>query len=149
MSLDSHFDAIIVGSGFGGSVTAYRLAEAGKRVLVLERREQLGGAATLERPFADERFIVSPCAYVVGLLDQVVIDELDLARHGYRVTPADPNLWCPFADGTSYAGFIDGARTTEYLQAQGFADADIDEIARFNEIFDHIRDLLRRNSDDL
>ena len=39
--------------------------------------------------------MVSPCAYVVGLLGNVVIDELDLRRHGYRVTPADPNLWCP------------------------------------------------------
>ena len=49
------------------------------RVLVLERRERLGGACTLERPFDDERFVVSPCAYVVGLLDQLVIHELEPA----------------------------------------------------------------------
>ena len=143
------WDAIVVGGGHNGLTAAAYLAKAGKRVLVLERREQLGGAATLERPFADERFIVSPCAYVVGLLDQVVIDELDLGRHGYRVTPADPNLWCPFADGTSYAGFIDGARTAAYLREQGFADADIEGVAQFNATFDRIRDLLRGGGDDL
>ncbi len=143
------WDAIIVGGGHNGLTAAAYLAKAGKRVLVLERREQLGGAATLERPFADQRFVVSPCAYVVGLLDQVVIDELDLARHGYRVTPADPNLWCPFADGTSYAGFIDGARTTEYLRDQGFADSDIEGVRNFNAVFDRIRDRLRGGEDDL
>jgi phytoene dehydrogenase-like protein len=143
------WDAIVVGGGHNGLTAAAYLAKAGSRVLALERREQLGGAATLERPFADERFVVSPCAYVVGLLDQVVIDELDLERHGYRVTPADPNLWCPFADGTSYAGFIDGARTREYLREQGFADADIDGLAAFNAAFDWIRDLLRGGGDDL
>ncbi len=143
------WDAVVVGGGHNGLTAAAYLAKAEKRVLVLERRDQLGGAATLERPFEDERFVVSPCAYVVGLLDQVVIDELDLGRHGYRVTPADPNLWCPFADGSSYAGFIDGAQTREYLRSQGFADADIDGVARFNAVFDRIRDLLRGESDDL
>ena len=143
------WDAVIVGGGHNGLTAAAYLAKAGKRVLVLERREQLGGAATLERPFADERFIVSPCAYVVGLLDQVVIDELDLGRRGYRVTPADPNLWCPFADGSSYAGFIDGDRTREYLRAQGFADGDIEGLSRFNAVFDRIRDRLRGEGDDL
>jgi phytoene dehydrogenase-like protein len=143
------WDAIVVGGGHNGLTAAAYLAKAGKRVLVLERREQLGGAATLERPFADQRFVVSPCAYVVGLLDQVVIEELDLGRHGYRVTPADPNLWCPFADSTSYAGFIDGNRTTEYLRGQGFSDSDIDGVRRFNAVFDRIRDLLRGDGDDL
>ncbi len=142
------WDVIVVGGGHNGLTAAAYLAKAGKRVLVLERRDQLGGAATLERPFADDRFIVSPCAYVVGLLDQVVIDELDLGRHGYRVTPADPNLWCPFADGSSYAGFIDGARTREYLRAQGFAAADIEGVRQFNATFDRIRDLLRGGGDD-
>jgi phytoene dehydrogenase-like protein len=143
------WDAIVVGGGHNGLTAAAYLAKAGKRVLVLERRDQLGGAATLERPFSDERFIVSPCAYVVGLLDQVVIDELDLDRHGYRVTPADPNLWCPFADGSSYAGFIDGDRTRTYLREQGFTDADIEGLGQFNATFDRIRDLLRGGDDDL
>jgi len=54
---------------------------------------------------------VSPCAYVVGLLHPLVVDELDLRRHGYRVTVADPNLWCPFEDGTSFGTWADDART--------------------------------------
>ncbi len=137
------WDAIVVGGGHNGLTAAAYLARAGRSVLVLEQREQLGGAATLERPFADQRFIVSPCAYVVGLLDQVVISELDLARHGYRVTPADPNVWCPFADGTSYAGFIDSERTAEYLRSQGFAERDIAGLGELNALFNRIRDLLR------
>ena len=63
------WDAIVVGGGHNGLTAAAYLARAGKGVLVLERRDQLGGACTLERPFADERFVISPCAYVVGLLD--------------------------------------------------------------------------------
>ncbi|MET0927448.1 MAG: FAD-dependent oxidoreductase, partial [Solirubrobacterales bacterium] len=90
------WDAIIVGGGHNGLTAAAYLARAGRSVLVLERRERLGGAATLERPFEDERFVVSPCAYVVGLLDQLVIDELELERRGLRYWVADPNLWVPF-----------------------------------------------------
>jgi phytoene dehydrogenase-like protein len=143
------WDAIVVGGGHNGLTAAAYLARAGRSVLVLERRERLGGAATLERPFADQGFIVSPCAYVVGLLDPVVISELELERHGYRVTPADPNLWVPFADGSSYAAFVDASRTAEYLRAQGFAETDIDGLARFGAVFDRIRDLLRGGAEDL
>ena len=70
----SSFDAIVVGAGHNGLTAAAYLARAGKSVLVLEARERLGGACTLERPF-DGDFQISPCAYVVGLLDEVVIQE--------------------------------------------------------------------------
>jgi phytoene dehydrogenase-like protein len=138
------WDAIVVGGGHNGLTAAAYLARAGKQVLVCERRERLGGAATLERPFADRRYVVSPCAYLVGLLDEVVIAELELERRGYRVTPADPNLWCPFDDGSSYASFLDRARTVEFLRGQGFAESDIRGVAEFGAVFDRIRDLLRR-----
>ena len=70
------WDVVVVGAGHNGLTAAAYLARAGSSVLVLERRDEVGGACTLERPFADERYVISPCAYVVGLLDQVVIDEL-------------------------------------------------------------------------
>ncbi len=137
------WDAIVVGGGHNGLTAAAYLARAGKRVLVLERRDQLGGACTLERPFDDERFVVSPCAYVVGLLDPTVIAELELERHGYRAIPADPNLWCPLPGGASYAGFIDGAKTAAHLRDQGFAERDIAGLAEYEATFDRIRGLLR------
>src|SRR5262249_50962832 len=80
----THWDAVVVGGGHNGLTAAAYLAKAGQKVLVLERRERLGGACTLERPFPDEGYTVSPCAYVVGLLDQLVIDELDLKRRGFE-----------------------------------------------------------------
>ena len=92
------WDAIVVGGGHNGLTSAAYLARAGKSVLVLERRERLGGACTLERPFSDPEYIVSPCAYVVGLLDDIVIGELELKRRGLHVHIADPNLWVPFDD---------------------------------------------------
>jgi phytoene dehydrogenase-like protein len=138
------WDAIVVGGGHNGLTAAAYLARAGQSVLVLERRDQLGGACTLEHPFEDERYVVSPCAYVVGLLAGVVIDELDLRRHGYRVTPADPNLWCPFADGTSLAEFLDDEDTAAHMRANGFAEADVHGLLAYEELIDRIRLRLRK-----
>jgi phytoene dehydrogenase-like protein len=137
------WDAVVVGGGHNGLTAAAYLARAGRSVLVLERREQLGGACTLERPFPDERYVVSPCAYVVGLLDALVVRELGLERRGYRVTPADPNLWCPFADGTSYAEFLDDERTVAHMRDNGFAERDIHGLLAYEDLFDRARRRLR------
>src|SRR4029450_1480033 len=105
------WDGVVSARGPHARRAAAYLAKAGQRVLVLERRERLGGACTLERPFADDRFVISPCAYVVGLLDQTVIDELALRRRGYECYVADPNLWVPFEDGTAFGQWLDDERT--------------------------------------
>jgi phytoene dehydrogenase-like protein len=142
------WDAAIVGGGHNGLTAAAYLARAGWKVIVLERRERLGGACTLERPFADDRFSVSPCAYVVGLLDEVVIRELELRRRGYECYVADPNLWVPFADGTSFAQWLDPARTQAGLEALGCSKRDIEGYWAYEEIFDEIRKRLRTGARD-
>src|SRR5215212_10315338 len=137
------WDAVVVGGGHNGLTAAAYLARAGQSVLVLERRERLGGACTLEQPFEDERYLVSPCAYVVGLLDRLVISELDLPARGYRVTPADPNLWCPFPDGTSFAQFLDDDDTAAHMRENGFSEVDVRGALAYEDTFDRIRHLLR------
>ena len=129
------WDAVIVGGGHNGLTAAAYLARAGRSVLVLERRERLGGACTLERPFADERFVISPCAYMLGLLDQTVIDDLDLRRRGLRWWIADPNLWIPFADGGSLGQFIDDrlAPADKLVFIHGLLRRDMAEVRMFLE----------------
>jgi phytoene dehydrogenase-like protein len=140
------WDAVVVGGGHNGLTAAAYLARAGQSVLVLERRGRLGGACTLEQPFEDPRYLVSPCAYVVGLLDDLVVRELDLAAHGYRVVTADPNLWCPFPDGSSFGQWLDDARTAAHMRENGFSEDDIRGAIAYEDTFDRIRLLLRQGA---
>jgi phytoene dehydrogenase-like protein len=142
------WDVVVVGGGHNGLTAAAYLARAGKSVLVLERRERLGGAATLERPFADEGFVVSPCAYVVGLLDDLVISELELERRGLRHWVADPNLWVPFEDGTAFGQWLDDAKTQASLEELGVSAKDIEGYWAYEELFDDVRKLLRKGERD-
>jgi phytoene dehydrogenase-like protein len=142
------WDAVVVGGGHNGLTAAAYLARAGSSVLVLERRERLGGACTLERPFEDERFVVSPCAYVVGLLDELVIRELDLRRRGFECYVADPNLWVPFDDGTSFGQWLDDDRTQRNLEDLGVVPKDIEGYWAYEELFDAIRRKLRTGARD-
>jgi len=102
------WDVIIVGAGHNGLTCASYLARAGKRVLVLEARDRVGGANTLEEPFPGVRF--SPCAYVCGLLHPVVIEELRLPAHGFEWYPAEGGLFVPFEDGSSVQLWLDDER---------------------------------------
>src|ERR1700727_296748 len=90
------YDVIIVGGGHNGLVTAAYLARAGKSVLVLERREMLGGCAVTEEIWPVYR--VSTGAYLISLLQERIVRELELERFGYRVLPQDPAVFSVYPD---------------------------------------------------
>src|SRR5207248_10115134 len=91
------YDAIVVGAGHNGLVTAAYLARAGWRVLVLERRGLVGGACVTEEVFPGYR--VSTAAYLVSVLQERVGRNLELRRVGSEVLPRDPGSFAPCLDG--------------------------------------------------
>src|SRR5437868_9763992 len=92
----SKYDIIVIGGGHNGLVNAAYLAKAGKKVLVLERRHLLGGAAVTEEVFPGFKFSV--CSYVVSLLRPEIIRDLDLPRHGLEILPLD-GTFTPMPNG--------------------------------------------------
>src|SRR5947199_9868595 len=91
------YDISIIGAGHNGLVTAAYLAKAGMIVLVLERRELVGGACVTEEIWPG--FKVSTAAYVNSLLRPEIIRDLELKRHGFELLPRNPSSFTPFPDG--------------------------------------------------
>ncbi|HEX6255009.1 MAG TPA: NAD(P)/FAD-dependent oxidoreductase [Euzebyales bacterium] len=141
--LDRTWDAIVVGGGHNGLTAAAYLARAGRRVVVLERRDRVGGAATLEEPWPGHR--VSPCAYLSGLLHPVVVRELELRRYGYDVVVPDPGLVVPLPDGEVFVEWGDHDRTL--AEVARLAPGDVDGFARYQILLDRMADALRPPDD--
>ena len=95
------YDAIIIGGGHNGLVTAAYLGAAGRKVLVLERRDRVGGAAVTEEIFPGFKFSVF--SYVVSLLRPEIIRDLDLPRHGLQILPLESTV-TPLPNGDYLAG---------------------------------------------
>ncbi len=137
------WDVIVVGAGHNGLACAAYLARGGRRVLVLEARERVGGACTLEEPWPGVR--MSPCAYVAGLLHPLVMRELDLAGHGFRWTPAAGGMFMPFEDGSSVQLWENDQRCEAEIRR--FAPRDVAGWRAMKAVKDRLRDALRPDSD--
>jgi phytoene dehydrogenase-like protein len=115
------YDIIVIGGGHNGLVNAAYLAKAGKKVLVLERRHVLGGAAVTEEIVPG--FLFSECSYVVSLLRPEIIRELDLPRHGLEILPLD-GTFTPMATGDYLWRMNDHARTQREIRRHSRLDAE-------------------------
>src|SRR5947209_18968590 len=104
------YDAIIIGAGHNGLVTACYLARARRKVLVLERRHVVGGACVTEEVFPG--FKVSTAAYVNSLFRKEIVRDLRLADHGFAVLERSPSSFTPFPDGRSLMLGPDRDQTT-------------------------------------
>lgn len=131
-------DVVIVGGGHNSLACAAYLARAGCDVLVLERRGLLGGAAVTEEPWPGYR--VSSASYVVSLMPQRIVDELELARFGYRVSILEPDYYVPYTDGSALVLWGDMRRTVEEIAR--FSKHDADAYVEFDRYFDRIGKLM-------
>ena len=118
----SSYDAVVVGGGHNGLVCAAYLAKAGRRVLVLERRHVLGGAAVSEE--LHPGFTFSVCSYVVSLFRPHIIRELELARHGLEIIPLEASF-LPLPDGDSLVRWSDPERTRREIARFSPRDAEV------------------------
>ena len=116
------YDAIVVGGGHNGLVAAFYLARAGRRVCVLERRPFVGGACATEELFPG--YLVSSCSYIVWNLQEKVVVDMDLARHGFVRTPVDPLPVLPLRGNEYLAFWADEERTKAEVARVNARDAE-------------------------
>jgi phytoene dehydrogenase-like protein len=132
-------DVVIVGGGHNGLACAAYLAKAGLDVVVVEKRDVVGGAATTEEPWPGYR--VSSASYVVSLMPPRIVRELDLKRHGYEVSIVTPDYFVPFPDGTSLTLWGDVSRDSAAIAA--FSERDAIAYVEFDRYFDLAARLLK------
>ncbi len=129
----TEYDAIIIGGGHNGLVTAAYLARAGRTVLVLERRYRVGGAAVSEEIYPG--FTFSVFSYVVSLLRPEIIRDLDLPRHGLEILPLESTV-TPMENGDYLAVWGDPDKTRREIYRHSPRDAEA--MIEFGRLMHHM-----------
>ena len=135
------YDSIVIGGGHNGLVTAAYLARAGRKVLVLERREMVGGCAVTEEIWPGYR--VSTAAYLTSLMQERIVRELELARFGYRVDAKDPAFFSLFPDGRHLFMWQDREKTLLEIAKFSKRDAEVypayeDQLERISHVVESL-----------
>lgn len=112
------YDAIIIGGGHNGLVCSAYLAKEGKKVLVLERRHVIGGAAVTEELYEGHKY--SRASYLFSLFRPIIIEDLELKKHGLKLYKRNPNAFTPMLDG-------------RYLLLGSDSESNKKEISKFSE----------------
>jgi phytoene dehydrogenase-like protein len=124
MTNPGQYNAIVIGGGHNGLVAGAYLARSGARTLVLEARHKTGGAADTMAPWPDApEFKVTTLSYVMSLMPDTIIRDLNLAAHGYRVHTVGP-YFLPFPDGRCIVQYDDPKKSYEEFAKFSKADAD-------------------------
>ncbi|HEX9498084.1 MAG TPA: NAD(P)/FAD-dependent oxidoreductase [Mycobacterium sp.] len=139
--MSNSYDALVIGGGHNGLVSAAYLARSGARTLVLEGRGSLGGAATTESPWEEAPHLrVTRLSYVMSLMPPTIVRELELERHGYKVHPMGP-YYQAFPEGGSLTIYEDDPART-YEQLAKWSKKDAEAWPRWNAWLEGIADVM-------
>jgi phytoene dehydrogenase-like protein len=134
----NRYDAIIIGAGHNGLVTAAYLARAGRKVLVLERRHVVGGACVTEEVFPGYK--VSTAAYVNSLFRKEIVRDLRLAEHGFALLERNPSSFTPFPDGRYLLLGPDGAMNRREIAK--FSARDAENYPKYEAMLERVADVV-------
>ncbi|MCB4770378.1 NAD(P)/FAD-dependent oxidoreductase [Ancylobacter sp. Lp-2] len=139
VTVGKSYDAIIIGAGHNGLVCANYLAKAGQKVLVLERRDVVGGAAVTEE--IAPGFRASIFSYLMSLLHPRIIRELELKKHGLEVLPCS-DMVSPL-DGEDYILFSDNVAKSQASFAK-FSKHDAEIYPEFDRYLSEAANIVRK-----
>src|SRR6266436_61473 len=134
----ANYDAIIIGGGHNGLVTACYLARAGWKVLVLERRPVVGGACVTEEVFPG--FKVSTAAYVNSLFRKEIVRDLRLKDYGFEVLERNPSSFTPYPDGRYLVLGPDLAGSRQEIAK--FSSRDADAYPKYEAMLERVAEVI-------
>jgi len=116
------YDAVVIGSGHNGLVAAGYLARAGRNVLILERRDTIGGACATEELFPGFRF--SSCSFMLYALHPKIVRDMELQKYGFELFDVQPHEFRPFPDGRHLIFWRNAERNAEAIRPFSMKDAE-------------------------